>query len=347
VLGQKPIVNLDDSGDTSPRSIDMVSDTPYGYLVTGLLPQSSLGRGRVWLELDPAAPVTLKTGAGATATNDVFHIHDLTVAPALTIDAGNGSNTLVGPDQATTWTITGANSGTLGNLKFSLIQNLVGGSAGNVFQFGPSGSLSGSLKGGSGTDWLDYSALSATVPVTVNLGTGSATAVAGGVHNIQNVRGGAGNDTLTGNGGNILIGGGATNILIDTYTESAASGRSLLIGGTGKSNLTAGSAGDILIADTTSYDANYAALQSILAEWQSADSYQLRFQRIEGLQSGGLNGTNQLVWGSMVKGAAGASALTGGGTGAGLDWFFANYPGSNATIKNFDAPGDEFINNAP
>jgi hypothetical protein len=325
----------------------MASDTPYTYLVTGLTTPTSFGRGRIWLQ-DPTMRVTLKTGAGTTATNDVFHIHDFSVAPALKIDAGNGSNTLEGPDQATTWNVTGANSGKAGPISYSHIQNLVGGSAGDVFKFGPGGSLSGSIDGGGGGDWLDYSAWPGTSSVTVNLVTASATGVAGGISNIANVRGGPGNDTLRGNGGNILIGGSGRNILVDAYTGSTASGRSLLIGGSGSSTLTAGAAGDILIAGTTSYNAsstaNDLALQSILAEWQSADSYLLRFQRIEGQASGGLNGSNTLVWGQTVQDSDQASVLNGG---AGWDWFFANYPGGDDIIHNLNKPGKKHLDNNP
>jgi hypothetical protein len=342
-LGQKPTVLLDDSGDTSARTIDLANNPEYGYQISGLLPPSTVGRGYVWLGLDPAAPVTLKTGAGSTATNDVFRVHDLTGAPALKIDAGNGSNTLVGPDQPTTWTISGANSGSLGTLKFAHIQNLVGGSASDLFKFGANGGLSGSINGGGGGDWLDYSGLPATVPVTVNLVTGVASGVAGGVSNIANVCGGQGNNTLTGNGGNILIGGGGTNRLTDLYSGSAPSGRSLLIGGSGSSTLTAGGAGDILIAGTSNLDANYAGLQSLLAEWQSADSYLLRFQRLEGLVTGGLNGTNKLIWGSTVKDNDKPGCVLHGG--AGLDWFFANFPGGDDTITNLNNPSTEHLDN--
>jgi hypothetical protein len=345
VTGQTPKVTLDDAGDTSPRSIDMVSDTPYTYMVTGLTPPTSFGRGRIWLE-DVTMPVTLKTGTAPAGTSDVFHIHDFTEAPVLTIDAGNGSNTLFGPDQGATWNITGANSGAIGPIRFSHIQNLVGGSGTDVFRLGPVGSLSGSVKGGGGGNWLDYGGLPATNSVTVNLVTGTATGVGGGVSNIANVRGGQGNNTLRGNGGNILIGGGGSNVLVDAYTGSAAPGRSLLIGGSGSSNLTAGAAGDILIAGSTSFNAsssaNDLALQHILAEWQSADSYLLRFQRIEGQAAGGLNGGNRLVWGQTVQDNDKASVLSGG---ASLDWFFANFPGGDDIIHNLNKPGKEHLDN--
>jgi hypothetical protein len=88
--GQQPAVLLDDARDTRPRTIDLASDGGEGYRLSGLLPASSVGRGRLWLLLDAAAPVTLQTGAG----NDVFRIHDVTSVPALAIDGGGGSNTL-------------------------------------------------------------------------------------------------------------------------------------------------------------------------------------------------------------------------------------------------------------
>jgi hypothetical protein len=103
--------------------------------------------------------------------------------------------------------------------------------------------------------------------------------------------------------------------------------------------LTAGAGGDLLISGTTSYDTNNAALQSILAEWQSADDYTTRFNRLEGKQTGGLNGKNKLIWGSTVKDDATADTLVGG---AGLDWFFANYPG-NDVLLNLNVPGHEHL----
>jgi hypothetical protein len=341
--GQKPTVVLDDSRDSSARSITMGGTGSNGYQIDGLLPASSVGYSHVWLTLDPSAPVTLKTGNGPIATNDVFTVNDLVGVPALKIDAGNGVNTLVGPNLPETWNITGANSGSLGAIKFSNIQSLVGGTASDVFKFGPSGSLAGSINGGGGGDWLDYSGQPATTPVTVNLVTGAATGVAGGVSNIQNVRGGPGNDTLTGNGGNILIGGSGKNTLTDAYTGSAAADRSLLIGGSGGSNITAGAGGDIMIGGTTTHDNNNAALMAILAEWHSGDSYLTRFDRIEGLQTGGLNGKYKLVWGKTVLANSTADTLTGSTTG--LDWFFANL--AQDTINNLNQPSKEHVNNTP
>jgi hypothetical protein len=287
--------------------------------------------------------VTITSAANVNTTLTIDFSGGVFTTP-VTFIGGSGRNTLVGANVAETWNITGANAGKVGNVTFSNVANLVGGSASDAFKIRPAGSLSASVDGSGGGDWLDYSAFPATRPVIVNLVTGSATGVAGGIRNIQNVRGGAGNDTLTGNGGNILIGGAGSNILRDAYAGSAASGRSLLIGGgNGGHSLTAGGAGDLLISGTTTFDLNNAALMSILAEWQSTDDYLTRFNRLEGLQSGGLNGGNQLRWGSTVKDDATADVLTGSRTG--LDWFFANL--GQDTLNNLHRPSSEHVNNMP
>src|SRR5262249_25054313 len=78
---------------------------------------------------------------------------------------------------------------------------------------------------------------------------------AGGIANIQNVTGGAGNDMLVGNGGNVLTGGGGRNVLI------AGGAASTLVGGPGD---------DLLIAGTTAYDTDpqwQAAFTKIMQEW--------------------------------------------------------------------------------
>jgi hypothetical protein len=282
--------------------------------------------------------------------NNTFTVSNVLKSAPVTFAGGSGgTNTLVGSGAANTWTINKANGGSLtttpttGTVSFSQVQDLVGGSGVDWFKFTAAGAVM-SINGGGGGDWLDYSAF--TTGVTVNLVTGSANGVhggaAGGVSNIANVRGGAGNDNLMGNGGNILVGGGGNDTLVDAYSGSAASGRSLLIGGAGGDNLTAGSAGDILISGTTSYDLNNVALMAILAEWQSGDDYLTRFKRLEGLQSGGQNGKNTLVWAKSVKDDGTTDTLTGG---AGFDWFFASYPGGTDTINNLNNPGPEHLDN--
>jgi hypothetical protein len=91
----------------------------------------------------------------------------------------------------------------------------------------------------------------------------------------------AGRSTLTaaGSGDDILIGAGPGDKLTDS-----GSGMNILIGGgAGRDTLT-GNGNDTLVSGTCSYDsnnaANIAALDAILAEWTSSDSYSVRFGKI-------------------------------------------------------------------
>jgi hypothetical protein len=265
------------------------------------------------------------------------------------VDGSTSANdTLIGPDANTTWTVSAANggSGVAGSFAFlfSGFQNLVGGAGMNVFQFTAGGSLAGSLNGGAAPlhegNWLDYFALA--TPVAVNLQTGAATGVAGGVSNIQNVHGGNGGNTLTGDSqGNILIGGSGSDRI------TGGSGASLLIGDAGADTLSGGSGGDILIGDATSFDtmtpSNEQALMAILAEWQSADSYATRFFDINTGSGGGLNGTAKLNFGTTVIDDGAADTVTAAATSAALDWFFR---GTGDVLRNVE-PGEHINNNTP
>jgi hypothetical protein len=253
------------------------------------------------------------------------------------------ANKLIGPDANTTWTISNANSGawiTGGrNFEFGRFPNLVGGSGLDVFAFTVGGSLSGTLDGGTAPlhegNWLNYSAL--TTPVTVNLQTGKATGVAGAVANIQNVHGGNGGNTLTGDAqGNILIGGAGNNVI------TGGTGASILIGDAGAGTITGGSGGDILIGGSTVYDPmnvpDEAALMNILAEWQSSDSYATRFSDINTGTGGGLNGTARLNGTTVLKNNK-VDVLTAAAL-PGLDWFFQG-PGD---ILHHVEPGEHVSN---
>ena len=94
--------------------------------------------------------------------------------------------------------------------------------------------------------------------------------------------GGTGADnklTLVGSGNNILIGNGSADTLTDNGT-----GRNILIGGGAGGDLLTGNGNDILVSGTTKYDSNTAAnitaLDAILAEWTSADSYAIEISKI-------------------------------------------------------------------
>jgi Ca2+-binding RTX toxin-like protein len=120
---------------------------------------------------------------------------------------------------------------------------------------------------------------------------------------------------LTGGGGHDILVGGAGN---DSLTGGGLA--SVLIGGTGADAVTGGAAGDLLIGGSTSFDANVAALQAILAEWERTDAtYTERIDHLRGAAAGGLNGTFFLK-STTVHDDATADALQGG---PGMDWFWA------------------------
>ena len=122
--------------------------------------------------------------------------------------------------------------------------------------------------------------------------------------------------------GNVLVGGAGNDTIV------GGAGRSLLIGGSGVDNVGGGAGDDIVIGGFSTFDNNNAALDSILAEWQSAvDSYVTRINFIK--NGGGLNGTNTLNLGTTVIDDLAANVLSGG---AGNDWFFK---GRNDGITDF------------
>jgi Ca2+-binding RTX toxin-like protein len=95
------------------------------------------------------------------------------------------------------------------------------------------------------------------------------------------VRGGTGNDQLFGDDGHdIMLGEDGDDVL------NGGAGRDVLIGGHNADQLNGGADDDILIAGTTSHDANDAALQSVLAEWTSARSYQTRVKNLQNKGNG-------------------------------------------------------------
>jgi hypothetical protein len=137
---------------------------------------------------------------------------------------------------------------------------------------------------------------------------------------------GPGNDLLQGGGGNdVLVGGGGDDTLI------AGKGRNLLIGGSGPAHLVGNSGDDILIAGTTAFDHNDAALAAIMAEWTSARSYADRVANLSGTGSGPRENGNVFLIASGPNATVfdnGAIDVLDGGSG--MDWFFADQSGGVA-----------------
>ena len=145
--------------------------------------------------------------------------------------------------------------------------------------------------------------------------------------------GGTGSDTLDARGStanNVLTGGGGKNTLF------GGQGRDLLIAGLGASQLNAGSGDDLLIGGWTAYDLTssgmtydqkLAALEAIMAEWGSADSYTTRLNDLQG--GGGLNGSFLLNTSTVYDNGKVDTLI--GSTGSAIDWFLA---GLTDVLKN-------------
>ncbi len=153
------------------------------------------------------------------------------------------SDTLTGLNQNSVWDIladgtenylSGGNA-----LHITNIESLTGGSAQDTFRVEPGSNFLGTINGGLGSNWLDYS--NYFTPVSVNLTTGSATdLVTGNYRNIANVIGGAGNDLLIGDAkDNRLIGGAGNDILY------GLDGNDVLNGGAGMDQLFGGKGNDV------------------------------------------------------------------------------------------------------
>ncbi len=218
------------------------------------------------------------------------------IANVQTFAGGSGSNTLSGPNTATTWTLSGSNAGTLtGGFSFSAFASLTGGAGDNTFVFAAGATLSGTLTGGGGTNSLDYSAY--TTSVIVDLQTNVATGVGSLAGTFVNVHGGNSSgaglyNLLIGNGGNTLTGGtGRRNILV------AGGSASTLIGGSGD---------DLLIGGSTSYDteSGLSNWQAIAAYWAGTDSFDTRVSNLE-------SGTGvPLLDATIVTGNGGGNTLS-------------------------------------
>jgi Ca2+-binding RTX toxin-like protein len=130
-----------------------------------------------------------------------------------------------------------------------------------------------------------------------------------------------GNDVLLGLAGNDLLDGGSGNDSLD-----GGRGKDKLKGQGGNDSLTGGDGDDVLIGGRTTFDRNLVALDAILAEWTSANSYDTRADHLIGSQYGGANGSYLLIKGLTVLDDGTPDTLTGG---LGLDFFFVFASDSN------------------
>jgi uncharacterized delta-60 repeat protein len=148
------------------------------------------------------------------------------------------------------------------------------------------------------------------------------------------------NDRLKGgSGNNVLIGDSSGDVLV------GGAGRNLLIG-YGGDRLVSNGGQDLLIAGSTSYDANEAALAAILAEWASADSLAARIANLTDNTASSLFSANRLNGNyfllnsgpnQTVYSESSADTIT---AGSGPDLIFAS---SRDKVSGLTAADVEFI----
>ncbi|MBI3822042.1 MAG: PKD domain-containing protein [Planctomycetes bacterium] len=168
--------------------------------------------------------------------------------------------------------------------------------------------------------------------------------IAGSIANSAWLFGGSGNDRLKGgSGANVLVGGDGNDLLI------GGSGRDVLIGGFGADRIVGNASDDLLIAGSTKFDANEAALDAILKEWASDHDYGTRVSFLMGPAAGLNVVAGQGIFLKSGPTAAEATVNDDGSqdvlTGcAGQDWYWANIAGSGTLDKITDLSSTEFAN---
>jgi hypothetical protein len=308
-------LNIDDSADTGARSATIGSGA-----ITGLAPATIS-----YQQIDLSA-LTIKGGAGGN-TFTVANTPSNPANPITTLDVGNGTDTvviqaasgllhanggsgldtLVGPNAANAWHITGSDSGTVGNVTFSGIDNLTGGTGNDAFQFGPGGWVAGVVNGGGGVNTLDYSGDGGGV-ATVNLATAAATKT-GGFANIQNL-------VSSSSAGDTLIGPNATNVWWITAANAGTVGSFHF---SGVENLTGGTGVDEFVfsagaTNSGKIDGGTANGNDWLdyAAYTSAVTVNLAANSASGVDGGAAGGIANI---RNVRGGQGVNTLTGNSQG--------------------------------
>ncbi|MBO52795.1 MAG: hypothetical protein CMJ69_18675, partial [Planctomycetaceae bacterium] len=194
---------------------------------------------------------------------DTFNIASL-VGLAGTIDGGGDSDTITQADDSNTWTISSANAGDVTDIgDFTSVENLTGGTGADTFNIGSTGSLSGDIDGGGGSDTVSQADGTNTWNIT---GSGSGTGSDFNAFSaVENLTGGSGPDTfniasLAGLAGTIDGGGDSDTITqaddSNTWTISSANAGDVtdigdftsienLTGGTGSDTFDIGSTGSL------------------------------------------------------------------------------------------------------
>ena len=208
------------------------------------------------------------------------------------IAGGDGDDTLIGPDADATWTISALDAGLLDASSFTGIENLLGGEGDDDFVILPDAALSGQIDGGGGSNTLDYRALTTGVAVSFVMGIAAGT---GGVRNVQNVRGGSGDDDLEGDADdNLLDGGDGDDVL------RVSGGTDLLIGGAGDDTVIGPAADSTWIVDGAGAgslgDTAFEGVENLSGAADNEDTFVFETGgSLSGLVDGGASGFDTLV----------------------------------------------------
>jgi Ca2+-binding RTX toxin-like protein len=276
--------------------------------VDTVVEQSAAGRDTLDFSL---LSVNVAVNLGTTAIQTVHTLRNLRLSSAMDFEnviGGSGDDTLTGNAADN-----GFNGGA-GN------DSMLGRGGNDVYYFTTASSAEvdriTELADG-GTDTLSFAAL--TTNVTVNLGT-TATQnihikrqlILNSATGLENIIGGAGNDSLTGNSrSNVLVGNAGNDRLVGLQ------GRDILSGGFGADVLLGGDDEDILIAGRTTSDLNIENLLRLQTQWISSNSYNTR---VRNLRDGVGSPTVSLKAKVNILNDGGADdRLTGGSH---RDWYF-------------------------
>lgn len=271
-------LTIDASDDPTARTVTLTGGSITGLTggriargtnVNGKLPHATilLGNGSDFVSLGLNQSVTVNGGGGTDSLAAAPPPPPKTVTLVTRFDPPT-------PPAVWNWRVDGLNRGSADVSGFAGFENLSGSSMADTFRFVGSGMISGRIDGGGGTDALDYSdwtglvlAPTTTVingktytvgvvggpnPVRVNLLTGTATAVGGGISGFANVTGGKGND--------VLVGDTVANVL-----NGGPGGDDLLLGGDGADTLFGQAGKDVLVGGYTTLDSDMQGLIDLLA----------------------------------------------------------------------------------
>ena len=199
------------------------------------------------------------TSWSTTASGQIV-VGGVTYSSVGSIVGGTGIDTLVGPVATNRWTISGANTGTWQTgasvVSFSGVENLTGNSSVDTFVVESSGTLTGTINGGTGIDELNLSARAGALDF--RLGTvASLVGVLGGYTLVEQVLGNGVSGSRVA-GANVATSWSTTasgQIVVGGVTYSSVA---IIVGGTGIDTLT----GPAVATEWAVTGANAGSIQS-------------------------------------------------------------------------------------